>query len=153
MFQPKKKAARKRRQAPEKAGVPTLGGTVKCILIAFPVTVGVGLLLLFAAAALLLQTNDPDRYHTAVALTLLYLTAAIGGGIATALCRRRFPLLCGLGEAVLLILLITVLVLCLPTTWQNGTPLGISLLLRVLLLPASLIGAYTVSRQGQRRRR
>ena len=153
MLQTKQKAARRRRQSKETAGVPTLGSTVKCILIAFPITVGAGLLLLFATAALLLLTKDPDRYHTVAALILLYLTAAIGGAVATALCRRRFPLLCGLGEAALMILFTAAVGLCMPAAWRHNTPWSIALLERVLLLPASLLGAWLISRRKAKRRR
>jgi len=153
MLRNPKKAARRHRPAKEKAGVPTLSTTVKCVLCAFPITVGVGLLLLVLATALLLLTKDPDRYHTVTALILLYLTAFIGGAIATAFCRRRFALFCGFGEALLWILLLTLMGFCLPHAWRHDTAWSIALLERLLLLPASLAGAFFAARQKKRRRR
>ena len=61
---------------------------------------------LFIAAALLMRTSDPDRYHTAAGLALIYFTAAVGGFAAVRLNRRSAPLLCGLGEGLLLMTLL-----------------------------------------------
>ena len=153
MFRQNRKAARRHRPTKEKAGAPTLSSTVKCILWAFPVTVGVGLLLLFGATALLLLTKDPDRYHSAVGLLLVYLTVCIGGAVATAFCRRRFPLLCGGGTALLWVLLLTVLSFCVPREWRQDTAWSIALLQRLLLLPAALTGGWLTARRSRRRRR
>ena len=101
---PKKAARRHRRTATEKEAIP-LSATMKCVLWALPITMAAGLLLLLLSTALLLSTKDPDRYHTAAALAVLYCTAFLGGLIAVRLSHRRSPLLCGLCEAVLLILL------------------------------------------------
>jgi putative membrane protein (TIGR04086 family) len=150
---PKKAARRHRRTTTEKEGAISLSQTMKCVLWALPITMAVGLLLLLLSAALLLTTKDPDRYHTATALAVLYITAFSGGLIATRLCHRRSPLLCGLCEAVLLILLFTVLSLCLPDAWRHTQSGGIALLSRVLLLPATVIGAFLgAKKKGAKRR-
>lgn len=150
---PKKAARRHRRTATEKEGALSLSTTMKCVLWALPITVAVGLLLLLLSSALLLATKDPDRYHTAAALTVLYVTAFVGGLIATRLCHRRAPLLCGLCEAVLLILLFTVLALCLPDEWKHTQQGAVSLLFRVLLFPASVLGSFWGARQKKAKHR
>ena len=147
--QKKKAANRRRRQAGD---ATTLSATARCVLLALPITVAVGLLLLFITSAVLLATQDPNRYHTAVGLALLYLTAALGGAIATRLCHRHSPLLCGVGEAVLLLLFITVPALFLPDAWKHTVSGGRALLTRLLLLPASVAGALGAARQKKKRR-
>ena len=157
MSDTKKKAARKHRTTQgARDGAPNLGSMMKCALCALPITAGVGLLLLVIFTAILLNTRDPGRYHTAAGIGLLYLTAFFGGLIATRLYRRRSPLLCGLTEAMLLILLITVAAFFLPNEWRSATNGGLSLLARLLLLPVSLLGAMLSARKrtgGRRRRR
>ena len=154
MSDTKKKAARKhRRSATQGDGAPNLRSLMKCALCALPITVAVGLLLLLITTALLLLFKDPDRYHTAAALVLLYLTAFLGGMIATRLYRRRSPLLCGLSEAMLLLLLITVAAFFLPDGWKDHQSAGMALLTRVLLLPVSLGGALLAARKKTPKRK
>lgn len=148
----KKAAKRPRRTVTEREGAPALSVTAKSALCALPVTVAVGLLLLCILSALLLKTADPDRYHTAAGLAALYVTACLGGMIAIRLNRRRAPLLCGLGEGLLLLLFMTVLGLFLPNGWEHQRSVGIDLLTRLLLFPASLIGAFLAARQPKRHR-
>ncbi|MBQ8356366.1 MAG: hypothetical protein IJX39_01000 [Clostridia bacterium] len=150
---PQKAARRHRRTATEQEGAPTLSALMKSVLVALPITVTVGLLLLLLSSVLLLSAKDPDRYHTGVAFTLLYLTAFIGGAIATRLQHRRAPLFCGLGEALLLLLFITVLAFCLPDAWGHSMSGALALLTRLLLLPASLAGALLAARQKKKTRR
>lgn len=150
----KRYAARKHRSAASQGdGAPNLKSLMKCALCALPITVAVGLLLLLLATALLLLFKDPDRYHTAAGIVLLYATAFLGGMIATRLYRRRSPLLCGLAEALLLLLLITALAFCLPDGWKDHASAGVALLMRVLILPASLCGALLASRKKTQKRK
>ena len=143
----KKAAKRRRRTVSEKEE------TIKSVLRALPVTAGIGLLLLFITAALLMQTSDPHRHHAVAGYALVYVTAFAGAFTATRINRRRAPLLCGLGEGAALLILITVAGLCLPNAPAGGISAGASLLMHALLLPASLLGAFTAARQSKRRRR
>ncbi|MBQ9098568.1 MAG: hypothetical protein IJY50_03970 [Clostridia bacterium] len=147
----KKPASKHRRTATERDGALTLSATVKSVLVALPITVAVGLLLLFIATLLLLRTDDPGHYYTAVGLILLYVTAMAGGAVATRLHRGLSPLLCGSFEAVLLFLFFSVAAICMPRAWQSHFPGGITLLLRLLMLPASLMGAYMVAKRRKKR--
>lgn len=147
----KKAAKRPRRTVTEREGAPALSVTAKSALLALPVTVAVGLLLLCIFSALLLTTADPDRYHTAAGLSVLYTTACLGGMIAIRLNRRRAPLICGLCEGLLVLIFVTVLGLFLPNGWEHQRSVGIDLLTRLLLFPAALIGAFLAARQPKRR--
>lgn len=150
----KKKAARKHRSsALQGDGAPNLGSLMKCALCALPITVAVGLLLLFITTALLLLGKNPDRYRTVAAPALLYITAFFGGMIATRLYRRRSPLLCGLTEAILLLFLLTATAFFLPDGWKNTVSTGLSLLMRVLILPVSLGGALLAARKKTSKRK
>ena len=152
MSKQKKKAARKHR-ATEHSGAPDLGSLMKCALCALPITAGMGLLLLLLTAALLMKTGDPNRYHTAAGLALLYVTAALGGMIATRLYRRRSPLLCGLVEGVLLLLLVTAAAFFLPDELRVTPARGAAILTRVLLVPTALAGAWTARKKARPARR
>ena len=147
-----RKAARRHRRAPEREGAPSLSAVCKRVLPALPITVAVGLLLLFVTAALLLRTKDPGRYGTPAALAVLYLTALAGGFIAARLAHRRLPLLCGLAEGAFLLVFCTVTGLFLPKTWQ-GVSGGMAVLTRSLLFPAAVAGALLGARKKKRRRR
>lgn len=148
----KKKAASTHRAA-ERSGAPNLGSLMKCALCALPITAGVGLLLLLLTTAILMKTADPNRYHAVAGLLLLYLTAAVGGAIATRLYRRRSPLLCGLAEGMLLLLLITAAALFLPDGLHGAPARGIAILTRISLLPAALLGALIAAHRKERRRK
>lgn len=144
----RKKAARRHRRS-----VTEGGATVKSILWALPITVATGLLLLFIATALLMCASDPDRYHTVAGLALIYLTALIGGFAAVRLNRRSAPLLCGLGEGILLLVLLLAVGLLLPTALKSGRPTGITLLTHGALLLAALIGALLGARPARDQRK
>ncbi len=152
MLHHKKKATRGRRRTQVRASAPTLGNTVKCIVLAFAIAVAIGLLLLFFATALLLLTKDPDHHHTAVGLAVAYLTAFIGGVVATALCNRRSPLLCGFGVALCMILLSTALSIFLPHVKGQDVTHSVLFLERLLFLPAATLGAMLTTKKRKKRR-
>ena len=149
-----RKAARRHRRAPaDREGAASLSAVFKRVLSAQPITAAVGLLLLFATAALLMLTKDPLRHCGAVALAVLYLTALAGGAIAVRLCHRRAPLLCGVLEGVLLLIFCTVTGLFLPETWKSNVSGGVAVLTRALLIPTAVTGAFLGARRQRRRRR
>lgn len=144
-----KKTKAKRRAGASASSMPCwLRGT----LLALPVTLLCGLALLLLGTALLMMTKDPDRYHAVLSLPLLYLTAFLGGFIATRMAERRSAVLCGLCEGLCLLVLFSLLALCLPRDWAaNGA--GYSrILLRLPLLVASLLGALAGAKKQARRR-
>lgn len=148
-----RKAARRHRRTSDREGAPTLCTVCKRVLPALPITVAVGLLLLFAAAALLLLTGDPGRFEIAAALAVLYLTALAGGFVAARLAHRRLPLLCGMIEGLFLLIFCTVTGLFAPQAWQSGVSGGLAALTRVLLLPTAVTGALIGARRKSRRYR
>ncbi len=149
MHSQRKKAASARRaltaQRPQ-----SFSAMMKCVLCALPVTVLLGALLLLGTTALLLRTADPNRYHTAVGIAMLYLICAMGGMLATRLYDRRAPLLCGLFEGICLMLVLSLPALFLPSSLANG---ALTLLLRLLTVPACVCGAVFCARKRKGRRR
>jgi len=150
----RKKAARRGGYSPsDSEGSTAFSAVAKSVFMALPLTVALGLLLLFLATALLLLTNDPDRYHTAAALVVLYVTAFGGGAIATRIHHRRACLLCGLAEGVLLLLLFALIALCLPDAWKHASTGARAIGLRAAMILASLVGALVAARQRKQRKR
>ena len=145
-----KRTARRHRSA-EKSSNAALPTLLKSILIALPIALAVGLLLLLLCTALLLTTKDPDRYHDIAGLAVLYLTALLSGMLTTVLHGRRTPLVCGLVSGGCLLLLFS-----LPALFVRDneiTNVGIALLLRALLLPAATAGAVLLTKKRKKRRR
>ena len=149
-----RKAARRRRRAPaDREGATSLSAVFKRVLSAQPITAAVGLLLLFAAAALLMLTKDPGRHCGAVSIAVLYLTALVGGAVAVRLCHRRSPLLCGILEGAFLLIFCTVIGLFLPETWKSDVSGGFAVLMRALLIPTAVAGAFLGARRKRKRHR
>lgn len=143
-----RKNAMRTRRALAQERPQSFSAMMKCVLYALPVTVLLGALLLLGTTALLLRTTDPSRYHTAVGMAALYLIAAMGGHLATRLYGRRAPVLCGFFEGICLMLLLSLPSLFLPSSFENG---AITLLLRLLILPACMSGAFLCARKRKRR--
>ena len=145
-----RKTALRQRHALTAERPQSFSAMMKCVLYALPVTVLLGALLLLGTTALLLRTADPNRYHAAVGLALLYLIAAMGGHLSTRLYNRRAPLLCGLFEGICLMLVLSLPSLFLPSSFENG---ALTLLLRLLILPACIGGACLCARKRKPRHR
>jgi len=142
----------KRRSVPHED--VTVKSIFKSVFLALPIAAAIGLLLLLPVTALLLRSKDPNAYHTAAGLTLLYLVTLLGGIIAARLHHRRAPLFCGLamGSAILLTLL--VLSLILPDSAHSYTP-ALRVGQHALLFPAAVAGALLGAKKqtaGSRRR-
>ena len=119
---------------------------MKCVLLALPFTVLLGALLLSACTALLLLLQDPIRYTRIAALPCLYLTAALGGMLATRLYGRRAPVLCGLATGALLMLCLALISLFSSSESSTAAILG-----RLLVPVASLAGALLAARKRKTR--
>ena len=142
-----RKAARRPRSV-----TPKKHSVWQSCLKALPITLGVGLLLLLLCTAILLTTEDPNRFSGAVGIAVLCGTALLGGMIVTRLHDRRSALLCGLAEGVALFLVLTVPALLL----SGGGGMATGLLTRCLVIPCAIAGAVWSARQkrqGRRRRK
>ena len=126
---------------------------IKSALCALPLTAGVGSLLLLSATLLLLKAKDPAGHHAAVAIAIVCLTAVVGGAAAARFHKRRVPVLCGLAEALLLLLLTLPAPLLLPAAWQHARPLAVNIGLHAALFPLCVAGALLASRQPEKKRK
>lgn len=126
--------------------VISLGSVLKSTLIATPIALAIGILLILFATAILSTTDDPNKYHTVTGLLLIYLTALLGGTLATRLHRRRTPLFCGITMGFLLLLLLLLLSVILPNSGHEySTAMQIGL--HALLFPATVAGALLGARE------
>jgi peptidoglycan/LPS O-acetylase OafA/YrhL len=148
MPQKRRKAARRQSATQERKGARVFPTLFRSVLLALPACVGAGLLLVLMLTALLAGSKDPDRYHSVAGILALYLTAAVGGALCTLFYRRRAPLLCGGTMGLSLFVSFTVLALFVPKSPTANQ--AISLLLRVPVIPASLIGAALSGRKKHR---
>ncbi len=142
-IKPRKAARRPRSATPKKQSV------WRSCLTALPITLGAGLLLLLLCTAILLATEDPNRFSGAVGIAVLCITALIGGAVITRLHGRRSALLCGLAEGVALFLVLTVPALFLSS--EGGVMAG--LLTRCLVIPCAIAGALWSARQKKEPKR
>lgn len=146
----KKKKTPRRRAA--KSEAVSLQSVFKSVLLTLPIVAALGLVLLLVTTAVLLKTGDPDAYHTAAGLALLYLVALLGGAIATRFHGRRTPLFCGLAMGAAMLLLLLVLSLALP---DSGHAYKATLRVgqHALLFPVTLVGAMLGAREKKAPRR
>ena len=141
------------RAAKRRGNATAFPTVIKSALCALPLTAGVGSLLLLSATVLLLKTKDPAGHHAAVAASVACLTALIGGAAAARFHRRRVPVLCGLTEALLLLLLTLPAPLLLPAAWQHARPLAVNIGLHAALFPLCVAGALLAARPSKKKRK
>ena len=123
---------------------------MKCVLLALPLAVLLGAFVLLLCTLLLSLTQDPIRYTDAAGIFCLYLTAALGGMLATRLYGRRAHVLCGFFSGVLLMLCLGVPSLFLMHPDTNAAQ---ALMLRLMIPLASLAGALLFAKKRKARRR
>ena len=154
MSHPNKKATTvPRHAAPRQGNAASFPTVIRSALYALPLTAGVGLLLLLLSTALLLTTKDPAGHHTALGIAIVFLTAVVGGAAAARFHKRRVPVLCGLTEALFLLLLTLPAPLLLPAAWQHTRPTAVNVVLHAALFPLCVAGALLASRPPKKNRK
>ncbi len=144
MFNRQKSPSRQGRASRKAQRPQSPTAMMKCVLLALPFTVLLGALLLCICTALLLLTQNPIHYARVPAILCLYLTAALGGTLATRLYGRRAPVLCGLTLGLVLMLCLGIPALFLN---KGSTNAAAALLMRLLIPFASLAGALFAARK------
>lgn len=148
-MQKKKRTPRRRAVSSEAV---SLLSVCKSVLLTLPIITVIGLVMLLCITAILLNTKNPDAYHTAAGLALLYLVTLFGGLIATRLHARRTPLFCGIAIGAAVLLLLLVLSLILPNsdhTYKSTLQIG----QHALLFPMATVGALLGAREKKPSRR
>lgn len=149
----KKAGKRGHRPATDGKGALTLPELLKNVLLALPVTMVAGLLLLLAATALLLATPNPGKYAAIVGTVLLYVCAVLYGRLTVRFSRGRLPLFGGLFSGGVLLLLLLLMAWILPdsaTAYQRPLIVG----LYAAVPCAALAGAlFPARRQRAKRKR
>ncbi len=98
-------------------------------------------LLLFAVTAIGYATADPCSLTKVLGLSALYLSALVAG-FAALRRQRSMALLCGSLSGLFLMLVFLLLSLLFSKQTEASFQGGISLLLRLLMLPAAAIGGF-----------
>lgn len=148
----KKTGKRGHRSATDGKGALTLPDLFKNALLALPVAMAVGLLLLLAATALLLTTPNPGQYAAIVGTALLYVCAALYGRLTVRFSRGKLPLFGGLFSGGVLLLLLLLLAWILPesaTAYQRPLIVG----LYAAVPCATLAGALLPARRQRAKRK
>lgn len=104
------------------------------------VSLGIGTILLLTATGICCATKDPLSYTKAVGMIVLYGTALIGGFISVRF-HRGAPLPVGSICGILLALFFLIFTLFWKEEVSSQFSFGITLLLRVLIPLASVLGA------------
>ena len=106
-------------------------------------------ILLFAISVILLQTQDPCAYGSALSYSMLILCAFVSGLAATKI-NRGDSMLCGMISGAIFFVFIFIVSLFLGPSESIGT--GVSIALRTAAIPASIAGACLGEKRKKPRR-
>ena len=128
-------------------------GILSCSLYGFGISLLIGICLLFAVSAVIYSTDDPNRFVAPAALSVLYISALLGGFFAAKL-NRGSALLCGLLTAVMLLALLFLLSLFVDPSLTEDKSLVAALGERGIAIGISCLGsAIGVSNKKKKPRR
>jgi len=149
----KKKHASAARRLP--ASADPAGGFVRAMISAGQGTLWaclIGVVLLFAAAALAGAQEDPQRLVRPLGYAVSGVVAMLAGGIAV---RRngRAALLCGVLTSACVLLLFFILSLIPAPAGSESLPVWLSLLLHSAVPPLSVCGAFLGRKRGKHKPR
>ncbi len=140
------KKRNKRAKTSKTSGIATL---LRAASLSLLITIPLSLLLLLLAAALLLKVNDPGSTIGVTGIAVLFISSLLCGVLATRLHRRKTPLLCGITSGILLLLFLCIASALLPTD-KAPHSLLITLLLHVMILPLTILGAKLGGREKRK---
>jgi hypothetical protein len=145
-----KKALRPKSPATQRARTSPLG-VISSALLALPVALACGTLLLLLLTALLLRLPDPGRYATPTGIAILYFSALLAGRLTVRFSHEKLPLVCGLLSGALLTALLLSVMLILPK--GGAYPRPIMLLLYAAVPLSALIGSLPRPKRKRTKRR
>lgn len=135
----------------DRLGSFTPRGVLCCSALGAAASLVCGILLGLVMALVLYRTADPARYVTPAALSVLYVSALLGGTIAYR-ANKRSALLCGAISGA--ILLAIMLLVSLPFGIGSSDHGIISALtLRALVIAASVVGAFMGAIEPSKKKR
>ena len=125
----------------ERIGRKAPKGIIPCSVAGALVSIILLLIMAVVLSYLLSKTADPIRYVTPTAFSALYLSALIGGFVATGL-NKCSALLCGICVGSMLAAFGFLVSLAVDSSLASGMTLTNSILLRLVIIVCSTIGAY-----------
>ena len=127
----------------------------KSSFVGLGISLGVGLVLWFAAAIVAYSCNDPDGILSALAFCAVYITSLVGGFVSSKV-KGEGGLICGVLNGVMLVFVLLLVSVIFDESYSSGYRAIWAFLLRgaVVLMSAlgGLIGAYKRPKRRQRRR-
>lgn len=111
------------------------------------------LLLLGLFSAILLASPTPLKFVTPAALASIYLSAFVCGFFCTKKSDKCYPLVCSLLAPICFYMLLYIFSLPFGVTIAQADTSKYALLLRLLVLPCSLLGSLCGSRTAPKKRK
>ena len=116
-------------------------GFLSCSLIGAVIAIAISALLAVVLSYVLYKTDDPTRYLTPVALSVLYISALMGGFRAVRF-NKGSALLCGLITGVLLLAVTFIFSLPIKQSLSSDHSILNAVALRAAVVVCSIIGAF-----------
>ena len=116
-------------------------GFLSCSLVGAVIAIGISAILAIVFSYILYKTPDPTSYLTPIALSVLYISALLGGFISVRL-NRGSALLCGLVTGVLLLAVAFILSLPINPSLSADHSIMEAVSLRVVVIICSITGAF-----------
>lgn len=143
------------RKSIHKTHSPQKQSRIATLSISIALGTGVGLLcfslLIFIFSALCLALDDPHSLTLALSLAAIYLSALAAGFASVRRNHREDALLCGAITGALLTLLLCLLLLLVPVG-NDEAGIDNAIILRLLVVPLSVVGSFVGSMQKKLKR-
>ena len=118
----------------------------RCSAIGFGVSVGLAVLLCLLLTAILIGADDPAALAAPTAFSILYVSAFVGGAVASCL-KRGSAVLCGLAVGLAILLLTFLLSFTADSSLASDYGFTEAALLRTAIPACSLLGAVAIKKQ------
>ncbi len=114
---------------------------LRCSVIGALSSIGITLLLGVVASLILFKTNDPLKYITPSALSILYVSTLLGGYISSRI-NKRSAVLCGLLSSIFVLLVFFLVSLFIPVSHSSGYDVLGEVALKLAVIVSSIVGAF-----------
>lgn len=150
-----KNTQKKRKNRQKSADASANGGllnTVRSSLFGVMIGIASAFILMTAGAFICYSTGDPNSFVDAVALVSLYMSSLVCG-FASVKKNRSSALLCGTLSGIFMILFFSLCSLFFGSDSEALFKFPISVLLRVAMIAASVLGGYAGLKRGNNKKR
>ena len=149
------KNTQKKRKQRQKNDTSASGGllhTVKSSLFGTAIGIASALVLMMIGAFICYSSGDPNAFVDTVALVSLYMSSLVCG-FAAVKKNRSSALFCGTLSGIFMMLFFVICSLFFDSDLQAAFKFPISILLRVGIIAASILGGYVGLKKGNNKRK